>query len=474
MHGEEICWADAGEIVEAVRAGKLTATEVVTAVLQRIEKYDSLLRAFVTVCADDALAAARAADARRSKGEVLGPLDGVPVSIKDIILTKGVRTTAGSRLQADYEPDVDAIVVERLKAAGAIIIGKTTTPEFCHKTITTSPLTGETLNPWDLNRTPGGSSGGSAVALAAGMGPISIGTDGGGSIRLPAALCGIVGLKPTTGLVPQWPTIPGWDLLGHTGPMARSVSDIRLVMDCIAGPDTRDPESLIRPHDEPQRPFRVAWARSLDQLEPEADVAEALEEAVAAANICAGHLDEVRLNWSDPDQQFRVIVLSDLLSALGDKLETADREVMDPTLIQMLEFARSLSGSDLARALRWRRLFSARILTWFRDYDILIVPTAPVTAFPLGIIGPRVIAGKKTSPHAWFGWTWPFNATGQPALSLPVIRESSLPVGIQIVGRPGADSMVIAFAEQLEKRLRSNRRPELRAVASGAEANQKH
>src|SRR5690606_23226847 len=145
---------------------------------------------------------------------------------------------------------------------------------------------------------------------------------------------------------------------------------------------------------------------------------------------------------------------------------TEDREVMDPTLIQMLEFARSLSGSDLARALRWRRSFSTRILTWFRDFDILIVPTAPVSAFPLGMIGPRVIAGKKTSPHAWFGWTWPFNATGQPALSLPVIRDNRLPVGFQIVGRPRADSIVIAFAEKLEKRLRSNRRPELAALAS--------
>src|SRR5690606_9880738 len=182
MSNEDICWMEAGQIVEGMRSGLITAAEVVTAILERIDKYDGVLRAFVTVCADEALAAARAADSRRPKGEVLGPLDGVPVSIKDIILTRGVRTTAGAKLQCDYVPDVDAIVVERLKAAGAIVIGKTTTPEYCHKTVTTSPLTGETRNPWDLDRTPGGSSGGSAVALAAGMGPISIGTDGGGSI----------------------------------------------------------------------------------------------------------------------------------------------------------------------------------------------------------------------------------------------------------------------------------------------------
>jgi len=462
MHGEEVCWVDAGDIVEAVRSGKATATDVVSAVLKRIDELNGTLGAFVTVCAEDALAAARAADARRPKGEVLGPLDGVPVSIKDIILTKGIRTTAGSRLQADFVPDVDAIAVERLKAAGAIVIGKTTTPEFCHKTVTTSPLTGETRNPWDLSRTPGGSSGGSAAALAAGMGPISIGTDGGGSIRLPAALCGVVGLKPTAGRVPQWPTIPGWDLLGHTGPMARSVADIRRVLDCIAGPDSRDPDSLIPLCNEVNPNPRVAWARSLDQLEPEPDVAQALNETVRAAKECTGWIEEVVLNWSDPDQQFRVIVLSDLLSAFGGRLESeADRSVMDPTLIQMLEFGRTLSGSDLAEALRWRRIYSARVLTWFRDYDLLIVPTAPVSAFSLGSLGPRTISGKKTSPHAWFNWTWPFNVTGQPALSLPIVRDHGLPVGIQIIGRRGEDSTVLWFAEQLEKRLRTKRHPDL-------------
>lgn len=463
VRSEDICWAEAGAIVEAVKAGEVTATDVVRAVLERINEADPVLHAFVTVCADAAMEAARAADGRRPKGQSLGPLDGVPVSLKDIILTRGIRTTAGSKLEENFVPDVDAIVVERLKAAGAIIVGKTTTPEFCHKTVTYSPLTGETLNPWDLGRTPGGSSGGSAAAIAAGMGPISIGTDGGGSIRLPAALCGIVGFKPTAGMVPQWPVIPGWDLLGHTGPMARSVADIKRVMHVIAGPDTRDPDSLISPETAIRKKGRVAWARSLDRMEPEADVARALSATVEAARGIAGQLDEVVLNWSDPDQQFRVIVLSDLLGALRHRLSSQeDRSAMDPTLIQMLEFGQKLTGSDLARALRWRRLFATRILTWFRDYDLLIVPTAPVSAFPVGSLGPRAISGKKTSPHAWFNWTWPFNATGQPALSLPIVSESEMPVGIQIVGRPGEDELVMSFAEQLEKRLRRDVRPSIK------------
>src|SRR5690606_21469729 len=177
-----------------------------------------------------------------------------------------------------FVPEEDAIVVERLKAAGAIVIGKTTTPEYCHKTVTTSPLTGETLNPWDTGRTPGGSSGGSAVAVAAGMGPISIGTGGGGSIRLHAALGGVAGLKPTTGSFPQGPAIAGWDLLGYTGPLARSVADSKRVMSVIAGPDTRDPESLVQLDTARPEKLRVAWTRSLDQLEPEPDVAHALNE----------------------------------------------------------------------------------------------------------------------------------------------------------------------------------------------------
>ena len=468
MLGEEICWAEAGEIVDAVQQDKISAVEVIESVLDRIDQLDSVLRAFVTVCHDEAMAAARAADERRPKGQSLGPLDGVPVSIKDIILTSGIRTTAGSKLQETFVPDIDAIVVERLKAAGAIIIGKTTTPEYCHKTITESPLTGATRNPWDLNRTPGGSSGGSAAAVAAGMGPISIGTDGGGSIRLPAALSGVVGLKPTAGLVPQWPVIPGWDLLGVTGPLTRSVADLQRVMQVIAGPDTRDPDSLSSVRKPRRGRPRVAWAHALDDIEPEPDVARGLSAAVKVARRISEQLDHVMLNWSDPDQQYRVIVLSDLAAALGHRLESeTDREVMDATLIQMIEFGQTLSASDLAHALRWRRMFSARLLTWFQDYDILILPTAPVSAFALGSLGPRIISGKKVSPYAWFNSTWPFNVTGQPALSLPIVSATELPVGIQIIGRPGEDGLVMSFAQLLEKRLRSSARPSIRPAMIG-------
>ncbi|MGE8940420.1 amidase [Leptospira interrogans] len=456
MRPEEVSWASTGAIAEAVHSGEISAESVIDATLQQITAMDPKLNAFVTVCADDARMAARAIDARRTEGAPLGALAGVPVSLKDIILTAGIRTTAGSRLKETYVPDQDAVVVSRLKAADAIIIGKTTTPEFCHKTVTDSPLTGTTRNPWDLERTPGGSSGGSAVAVAAGMGPVSLGTDGGGSIRLPAALCGVVGFKPTFGLVPQWPAIPGWDLLGHTGPLARCVADIDLTIRVIAGADPHDPDSRVVQVKPPRGKPRVAWARSLDDLEPEPSVQSVLSTVIAAAKRQSARLDEVTLNWSDPDQQFRIIVLSEFAAAFGDKVSSdADRSLMDPGLIQMIEFGQTFKGADLAHALAWKRSFSRRVLTWFQDYDLLIIPTAPVTAFPLGSSGPRMISGRKTSPHAWFNWTWPFNVTGQPALSMPIIADDGLPAGIQIIGRPGEDALVMGFARHLERSLGS-------------------
>jgi len=455
MRSEDICWLTATALANAIRAGDVSSLDAVRAVLDRIDAVDARLGAFATVSREAALQAAEDADCRRRRSETLGPLHGVPVSIKDILYTKGLRTTGGSRLYESFVPDQDAIVVERAKAAGAIILGKTATPEFCHKTVTDSPLLGTTRNPWDTSRTTAGSSGGSAAAVAAGLGPLSIGTDGGGSIRLPAALCGVVGFKPSVGRVPQYPGFAGWDFLGHTGPFARTVEDVSLAMRVIAGPDRRDPSSLFAPAPPAFvefRRLRVAFARSLNHLEPEPTVDAALVAAVGGVRDLGLEPRSARLSWTDPDLLFRVIVASELAAALGHHLpHDADR--MDPSLVKMLEFGASCRATDLVRAFDWRRTFSREVFAWFDDYDLLIVPTAPVTAFPLGIIGPTTISGRKTSPYEWFAWTLPFNLTGQPAISLPVWSRGELPVGIQIVGRPGADELVLAFAAALERQL---------------------
>jgi aspartyl-tRNA(Asn)/glutamyl-tRNA(Gln) amidotransferase subunit A len=472
MQADEICWMTAAALADRIRCGEISATDAVRAVLDRINRVDPQLGAYVTVVRGAALAEAEEADRRHARGETLGALHGVPVSIKDIIYTKGIRTTAGSFLYEHFVPDTDAIVVERLKQAGAIVIGKTSTPEFCHKTVTDSPLLGTTRNPWDLTRTTAGSSGGSAAAVAAGLGPLSIGTDGGGSIRLPAALCGIVGFKPSVGRVPQFPGFAGWDFLGHTGPLARDVADVQLAMWVIAGADVRDPTSLRAPTvasgRRDTRELRIAVVSSLNHLEPENDVAAGLQRAADAVRQMGATVRAERVSWTDPDLRFRVIVASELAAALGHHLSNSAPH-LDPTLVKMLEFGAVQRATDLAQALAWRGDFSRRVLTWFEKYDVLLVPTAPVTAFPLGIIGPTTIAGRKTSPYDWFAWTWPFNLTGQPVLSLPVWTESALPVGIQIVGRLGADDLVLDFAARLERELGApalSRRPSLRDKAA--------
>jgi aspartyl-tRNA(Asn)/glutamyl-tRNA(Gln) amidotransferase subunit A len=465
MRSEDICWLTATALANAIRAGDVSSLDAVRAVLDRIDTVDTRLGAFATVPREAALQAAQDADGRRRRGETLGPLHGVPVSIKDIIYTKGLRTTGGSRLYENFVPDQDAIVVARVKAAGAVILGKTATPEFCHKTVTDSPLLGTTRNPWDTSRTTAGSSGGSAAAVAAGLGPLSIGTDGGGSIRLPAALCGVVGFKPSVGRVPQYPGFAGWDFLGHTGPLARTVEDVGLAIRVIAGPNGRDPSSLFAPAPPAFvefRRLRVAFARSLNSLDPEPEVDAALATAVDAVLDLGLEPHAARVSWTDPDLLFRVIVTSELAAALGHHLPH-DTDRMDPSLVTMLEFGGSRRATDLVLAFEWRRALTREVFAWFDDYDLMIVPAAPVTAFPLGMIGPTTISGRKTSPYEWFSWTWPFNLSGQPAISLPIWGQGDLPVGIQIVGRPGADELVLAFASALERQLGgpTARRPRL-------------
>jgi Asp-tRNA(Asn)/Glu-tRNA(Gln) amidotransferase A subunit family amidase len=244
MATPDLAWIPATELAGLIRAKKVSPVEVVDAVLARIERLNPTLNCFVAVTAEEARDAALSAEVAVMTGEELGPLHGVPVSIKDLLFTRRVPTTGGSRLFADHVPEEDAVSVERLKGVGAIIIGKTTTPEFGHKAVTESPLFGITRNPWNAALTPGGSSGGAGAAVAAGLGPLAVGTDGGGSIRIPASFCGIYGLKPSFGRVPQNPGFPGWETLSHTGPMTRTVRDAALMLDAIAGPDDRDRHSL--------------------------------------------------------------------------------------------------------------------------------------------------------------------------------------------------------------------------------------
>jgi amidase len=457
MSASDPCFWSATRMAEAVRRREISAVELTTAVLERIQHINSTIKA-VSAISGQATAEAQIVDEKLRRGEQIGALGGVPVSIKDVIFTKGLPTTAGSKLYADHVPGEDAIVVSRLKRAGAVIVGKTNTPEFAHLPITSNDLFGETRNPYDTSRTAGGSSGGSAAAVAADLGPISIGNDGGGSIRIPAALCGVVGFKATAGRVPQFPNFPGWGLLGHTGPFARTVRDIRLVMDVIAGPDIRDPDSITTGSRLPGRGagltgLRVGWTTSLNDIVPEQDISDSTKRSARLAQSLGCQIEEVALDWGDPDQHFRVLVASEMAAALEEAARSR-AEDLTPSLLNFIRFGESLSARDYSHALTWRTDLKRRIFEWFQRFDILLLPVTPVPAFAVGEIGPKTISGRRVSPYAWISWTYPFNLTGQPAISIPCgLTSSGLPIGLQIVGGYGCDEAVLEIAEALECQL---------------------
>ena len=313
MAADDLIWLPALELAALIRARKVSPVEAVDAALARIERHNPALNAYCTVTAEEARDAAQAAEVSVMIGEELGPLHGVPVSIKDLVFTRRVLTTGGSRLFADHVPEEDAVSVERLKGAGAIILGKTNTPEFGHKGVTDNPLFGITRNPWSPSLTPGGSSGGAAVAAATGMGPLALGTDGGGSIRVPAAFCGIYGLKPSFGRVPHGPTFPGWQNFSVTGPMTRTVRDAALMLDVLAGPDDRDRWSLPADSGSPflaacengLEGLSVGWSADLGYARVDAEVAELCAEAAERFESLGCHVEVVSPGWDDPEARRR-------------------------------------------------------------------------------------------------------------------------------------------------------------------------
>jgi aspartyl-tRNA(Asn)/glutamyl-tRNA(Gln) amidotransferase subunit A len=457
MASSDLAWLTAQELAALVRAKKVSPVEVVDAVLARIERLNPALNCFAAVIAEEARDAAVAAEVAVMTGEPLGPLHGVPVSIKDLLFTRRVVTTGGSRLFADHVPEEDAVSVERLKGAGAIIIGKTTTPEFGHKAVTESPLLGITRNPWNPSLTPGGSSGGAAVAVATGLGPLAVGTDGGGSIRVPASFCGIYGLKPSFGRVPQAPGFPGWENLSHTGPMTRTVRDAALMLDVIAGPDDRDRYSLpatersfLASCGEGIAGLSVAWSPDLGYARVDPEVADLCAAAAERFESFGGHVEVVSPSWEDPEEMFRVTVGAETWGAWGDRLET-DGDKMDRSFRAFLKFGASIASPQLLRALRGRNELWTEVQRFLARFDLLITPTVAVPPFEVGRPGLNEINGQPSSPLGWMPFCFPFNLTGQPAASVPVgFTRAGLPVGLQIVGRRHADHTVLAASAAFE------------------------
>ncbi len=452
-----MAWRPALELAALVRDKQISPVDLTAALLERIEALQAHLNAFCLVTPDVARAAAREAEIAVMKREPLGLLHGVPVSIKDVLYTRGIRTTGGSRLYTELVPEEDHPAVARLRAAGAVILGKTNTAELGHKALTDNPLFGPTRNPWDPARTPGGSSGGAAAAVASGLGPIALGTDGGGSVRIPAAFCGIVGLKPSFGRVPETPGFPGWDHVGHTGPLARTVRDAALVLDAIAGPDDRDRASLPREPgtylaacDEGIAGLNVAWSPDLGYAAVEDGVLAVAGNAAAEFEALGCHVEVVNPGWESPEAAFSTIVSAQFHAAWGDALSTAEEQI-DPTLARFIRRGARVSTREYLQAMAEANAYWREVRAFLERFDLLLTPVTAVPPFLADGRVPREIAGREVSALGWMPFTYPFNLTGQPAASVPAgWTDDGLPIGLQIVGRRHADRTVLAAAAAYE------------------------
>ena len=443
-----------------VRRKEASPVEIVQAALARIEARREL-NAFITVTADEALAAARRTEAAVMAGEPLGPLHGIPYSVKDLTLTAGVRTTMGSAIHEDFVPKDDAVAVARAKAAGAILIGKTLTPEFGHKQVPTAPLFGRTLNPLNPAYTPGASSSGAAAAVAAGMGPLALGTDGGGSIRIPAACCGIVGLKATLGVVPHLQAPDLYSANSFTGPMARDVADTRLLFEAIAGFDARDPWGAgsappRRAAPVSLRGLRVAWLPSAgNRVDPEVEaIAGAAVQAMAREGAS---VETVQLDFVSLEKHFLVVLQSLLAARVGANLERFGNR-LDASLIDAVQKGRRHTAVDLHEATFAKTRCFNELQALFERFDVLVSPTlsAPPLPIDMDVSGEIEIAGRPagTVRGAWYPYTYPMNLTGHPALSMPCGRSAiGLPIGLQLVGRWYDDHYLLDVAALVEQAL---------------------
>jgi aspartyl-tRNA(Asn)/glutamyl-tRNA(Gln) amidotransferase subunit A len=456
----ELTFMSATTLAAAIRAKKVSPAELLQAVYARIHEVNPRINAFATLTEERALRAAKQAEDALMRGDPLGALHGLPISVKDLLLTRGVRTTFGSRIRENHIPQEDAPAVDKVVAAGAIPIGKTTTPEFGFKAVTDSPLTGITRNPWDLSKTSGGSSGGAGAALAAGFGPLALGTDGAGSIRIPSSFNGIFGLKPSYGRVPVYPSNPV-PFLSHVGPMTRSVRDAALLLNVIAAPDDRDLVSLpsgttdyVTACDGGIRGLRVAWSATLGYAKVDPEVAQLAEAAAKRFEASLGcQVEAIDPCFESPQNFFAVLwTMSYALRFRALLPEWESR--MDPDLVILIKGSEKFGPLDYGAALAKRYAIWAATRAFFDQFELLLTPTLPVPPFSAGRNAPEGLpdsVGALPPFPEWLPFTYPWNLTGQPAATVPCgFTRTGLPIGLQIVGRRFADATVLRAAAAFE------------------------
>jgi len=468
----DLCFSSATELARLIRDRSVTSETVMRAHLDQIERVNPKVNAIVTFLPDRAMQGAAEADRKLRAGERVGPLHGLPVAHKDLVTTKGIRTTFGSPIYRDFVPDTDAIIVERLRGAGAITVGKTNTPEFGAGSQTFNPVFGATRNPWDASKTCGGSSGGAAVALACGMVPIADGSDLGGSLRNPASFCNVVGLRPAAGRVPSWPSLNAWYPLSVLGPMGRTVEDVALMLSVLAGPDPRAPISIAEPGSlfagSLERDFRgvkVAWSANLGGLPVDARVLQALAPAREVLAGLGVEVVDATPDLRDADEVFRVLRAYNFELTHGQLLDTRRGELKD-TVVWNIEEGRRLTGPQIGRAEAKRTELYHRLREFMEQYAFLAAPVVQVPPFDINQPWVAEINGEKLTTYLdWMKSCYHISATGLPAISVPCgFTPQGLPVGLQIVGAHRDELGVLQLAYAFQQRTPLwKRRPPLAA-----------
>ena len=459
MSSSEICFMEATELAGRIANKDLSVKEVMEAHLDQIDHVNPGVNAIVTLLADRALEEAREADNVLSRGDEVGPLFGLPIAHKDLVLTRGIRTTFGSPIYRDFIPDQDQLIVERLKKAGAITIGKTNTPEFGAGSQTYNEVFGETRNPYDLTKTCGGSSGGAAVALACGMIPLADGSDLGGSLRNPAGFCNVVGFRTSPGRVPAWPRQVAWYPFSVEGPMARTVGDVALMLSAIAGPDPRSPISISEPagifNRSLERDFkgtRLAWSRDLGGLPVDARVTSAIDGQRHLFETLDCEIVDIDPDFTDADEIFKVWRAWYVELGRGDLIDTHRDQIKD-TVIWNAEEGRKLTGPQIGLAEKKRTALYHRLLDFMDTYEFLILPVSQVPPFDIRERYVEEINGIRMETYIdWMKSCYYISTVGFPAISVPCgFTRDGLPVGVQIVGRHHDDFGVLQLAYAFEQ-----------------------
>ena len=457
---EDISFMSALEMKERINRQDISSEEITEIIIERIEKVNPIINAYCTTTFNLARKMAKDADNRVKNNEQIRIINGIPNSIKDLNMVKGVRTTFGSKIYENNIPEEDDIAVNRLRNAGGVFLGKTNTPEFGFKAVTDNLIFGASKNPWDLGKTTGGSSGGAASVIASGLGPLALGSDAGGSIRLPACLCGVYGLKPSFGRVPFYPKSGiAASTLAVIGPIVKYVDDAALMLDVMKGSFEGDRYSL--PSDNikyveyvEEKPKKLKIGYTLDL-----GYAKFVDEQIKKAVINSSHkfeeydwmVEEIKMKVRNPEHAFLTIITSTFAQEFKPFLKIWE-DKMDPDLVKIIKAALTYDGGALPRAIAVRKKFCDKIYKIFKDYDVIITPSTATTAFELGLMYPPVLNGKKVSPTAWQPFSFPFNLTGHPVASIPCGWDSDgLPIGMQIVGKRFDELTILQVSKAFEE-----------------------